>query len=648
MAQAVKVKDYKQLALDILELVGGAQNIDSAARCATRLRLVLHETPADAHEKVAALPGVITVVEKGGQFQVVIGPHVGDVFEALSGNLNLAKKEEQPKEKAEKQSLLNRLIQIMSATFAPICYVLAGAGLIQGVLIILSSFFPSIADTGAYQIFDLISLTPFTFLPVLIAVTASRHFQCNTFIAVACCLALVNPSWTDMVSQMEAGTAMDFFGIPLTANTYTSSVLPPLILVGLLSILEKWLRKHLPEIVKSLLTPVICLAIMVPVTFVVIGPVFQGLSNLVAAGYNALYSIAPPVAAAVVGGLWEVIVIFGIHWGMVPIVIANFDQFGFDSIQIFIQMAVISQMAAAFGIFLKSKDKNLKTLSLSSVVTAIFGITEPTIYGVTLPRKKAFVIASLWFAVGSVAASLFGAVNYVYAGLPGLITSINAIPTQEAIAQGIANNNSFLGMAIGAGITIVGTIVTILLVGYESKRKKEAQPAESAASLPNAQPTPETNSIPETTGGAVFSPLNGQVRPLSQVNDPTFAEEILGKGVAIFPEEGKLYAPFDGQVASVMDTRHAVNLISDSGLEVLIHIGLETVRLNGKYFTAKVKDGDRVKKGDLLIEFNLVEIGKEYDLITPVVVVNADEFSQITPVKLDQPVRAGEQILTVT
>lgn len=324
MAEAVK--DYQKLEHDIIRLAGGADNIASAQRCATRLRLVLKNTPGQAEEKIKALPGVITVVQKQGQFQVVIGNHVGDVFEAVSAELETNKKTEQEERPKEKENLLNRLLQMISGVFAPVCYVLAAGGLLQGLLIILTMAVPSVTETGVYP-----------------------------------------------------------------EITYTSSVLPPLILVALLSKLEKFLNKHLPELIKSLFTPLICLAALVPLTIVVIDPLIQWLSNGVAAGYNLLYQMAPPIAGAVVGGVWQVIVIFGIHWGMVPIVIANFAQNGQDTLQIFIQIAVISQMAAAFGVFLKAKDKQLRTDALSAGITGIFGITEPAIYGITLPRKKPFI-----------------------------------------------------------------------------------------------------------------------------------------------------------------------------------------------------------------------------------------------------------------
>ncbi len=506
MAEAVR--DYGKLALDVIRLVGGKENITSAARCATRLRLVLKDTPEDAEEKIKALPGVITVVQKQGQFQVVIGNHVGDVFEVVSRELKLEEKEgDQP---AQKESLLNRLLQMMSGVFAPICYILAAGGLIQGVLIIVSMLAPSVAETGAYQIFDMISWTPFTFLPVLIAITASRHFKC----------------------------------------------------------------------------------------------------------------------------FWEVIVIFGIQWGMVPIVVANFAQNGCDSIQVFIQIAVVSQMASAFGVFLKTKEKSLKANALSSGITAIFGITEPTIYGITLPRKKPFVYACICAAAGSIVAALFGSMNYVYAGLPGLVSTVNAISPEHP--------NSFIGCMAGCAVAVIGTIALIMIFGYEAKK---AEPVLDKTAVQTR--TIDMGQEPEESRKFfVYSPLKGKIKSLKEVNDPTFSEEILGKGLAILPEEGKLYAPFDGEVTSLFDTKHAIGLSCAGGAELLIHIGLETVGLGGRYFEAKAAVGDKVKKGDLLIEFDLEEIRKEYDIITPVVITNAEDFTEILQEK-EGAVEPGELILTV-
>lgn len=552
MAEAVK--DYQKLEHDIIRLAGGADNIASAQRCATRLRLVLKNTPGQAEEKIKALPGVITVVQKQGQFQVVIGNHVGDVFEAVSAELETNKKTEQEERPKEKENLLNRLLQMISGVFAPVCYVLAAGGLLQGLLIILTMAVPSVTETGVYP-----------------------------------------------------------------EITYTSSVLPPLILVALLSKLEKFLNKHLPELIKSLFTPLICLAALVPLTIVVIDPLIQWLSNGVAAGYNLLYQMAPPIAGAVVGGVWQVIVIFGIHWGMVPIVIANFAQNGQDTLQIFIQIAVISQMAAAFGVFLKAKDKQLRTDALSAGITGIFGITEPAIYGITLPRKKPFIYGCIWAAIGSAIAAILGATQYVYAGLPGLISVVNSISVE--------NPGSFPACATGAAVTITGTIGSILLFGCEPKQKKNAE-----------------HSI---LGQTVFSPLTGELKSLKDVNDPTFSEEILGKGIAILPKEGIVYAPFDGVVSALFDTKHAIGLTDDQGMELLIHVGLETVNLGGTHFEVHISQGDLVKKGDPLITFDLQEIQKTHDVITPVLITNADDFSEIVVQKEFGPVKAGDAILTV-
>ena len=552
MAEAVK--DYQKLEHDIIRLAGGADNIASAQRCATRLRLVLKNTPGQAEEKIKALPGVITVVQKQGQFQVVIGNHVGDVFEAVSAELETNKKTEQEERPKEKENLLNRLLQMISGVFAPVCYVLAAGGLLQGLLIILTMAVPSVTETGVYP-----------------------------------------------------------------EITYTSSVLPPLILVALLSKLEKFLNKHLPELIKSLFTPLFCLAALVPLTIVVIGPLIQWLSNGVADGYNLLYQMAPPIAGAVVGGVWQVIVIFGIHWGMVPIVIANFAQNGQDTLQIFIQIAVISQMAAAFGVFLKAKDKQLRTDALSAGITGIFGITEPAIYGITLPRKKPFIYGCIWAAIGSAIAAILGATQYVYAGLPGLISVVNSISVE--------NPGSFPARATGAAVTITGTIGSILLFGCEPKQKENAE-----------------HSI---LGQTVFSPLTGELKSLKDVNDPTFSEEILGKGIAILPKEGIVYAPFDGVVSALFDTKHAIGLTDDQGMELLIHVGLETVNLGGTHFEVHISQGDLVKKGDPLITFDLQEIQKTHDVITPVLITNADDFSEIVVQKEFGPVKAGDAILTV-
>ena len=392
-------RDYPKLAKDIIREVGGKENIVNATRCATRLRLVLKETPEGAKEKVQELTGVITVVENSGQFQVVIGTHVGEVYENVLKNLNL---EAMSEEEVEiKQPLLNRIIATMSAVFAPFIYILAAAGILQGILILINLFWPQFATTGTYEILSLISWTPFAFLPILIGITASKHFKCNTFIAVTCCAALINPTWVEIAKRITEGEVVNFLFFNLSGVTYGSSVLPPLFLVLVLSYLEHFLSKRIPEIMKALLVPFICMIVMVPLTILIIGPLTNGGAEAVAVGFNLLMEKAPLLGGILIGGLWEVFVIFGVHWGITPMVMANFSIYGYDAFQAFQTLAVIAQIGAAIGCFIKSKNSELKKVALSASVTGIFGITEPTLYGVTLRLKKPFICACVGGAISA-------------------------------------------------------------------------------------------------------------------------------------------------------------------------------------------------------------------------------------------------------
>lgn len=604
-----QVRDYNKLAHDIIHEVGGAQNIVNATRCATRFRLVLKETPAGAKEKIAEMPGVITVVENNGQFQVVIGTHVGDVYAAAAEILHLdenAEEVEQPK-----QSVVNRIIATMSAVFAPFVYILAAAGLLQGALILITMAAPNFTNTGTYEVLSFMSWTPFTFLPIFIAVTASKHFKCNTFIAILCCCALVNPSWAEMASRIADGETIRFLGIKLSETTYTSTVLPPLFLVWLLSYLERFIEKKLPDTFKALLTPMICFIIMVPATILVLGPVSAVTANGIAKGYNFLAATAPALAGAIIGGLWQVVVIFGVHWGITPVNLANFAMNGHDTFQAFQTIAVVAQVAAAFGVFIKSRNKEFKNVALSAGLTGLFGITEPTIYGVTLRLKKPFICGCVGGAIGAVVMSFFHSAYYAYAGLPGPLTIVNAISKDAPM--------SFPGEVIGCAVAAVIAIVLIQVIGFED-------PASKTESAVTGQISGTANAVK-----TVASPLVGQVIPLSEVNDPVFASEAMGKGCAVIPTEGKVYAPFDGTIVGLLDSHHAVGMESENGIEILIHVGMDTVKLNGKYFTCHIEDGQHVKCGQLLLEFDIDAIKKEgYEVVTPVVITNSDEFTEIT------------------
>ncbi len=627
-----QIRNYSKLAEDIIKEVGGEENIINATRCATRLRLVLKETPTNAKEKISSMAGVITVVENNGQFQVVIGTHVGDVYQKVAEILKLDEKQQDGGEQV-KQGVLNKVIATMSAVFAPFIYILAAGGILQGILILINLAVPEFSKTGTYEILSLLSWTPFTFLPVFIAITASKHFKCNLYIAVVCCLALVNPTLIEMAGRVADGESIRFLIFPLSETTYTSSVLPPLFLVWILSYLEHFLEKKLPDVIKPLVTPLICLVVMVPFTILLLGPISTLIATGIANGYNSLVAIAPPVAAAIIGGLWQVVVIFGVHWGITPVCLANFDMYGRDSFQAFQTVAVVAQMGAAFGVFLKSRNKEFKGVALSAGITGIFGITEPSIYGVTLRLKKPFICGCIAGAVGAVVTSLFNSYYYAYAGLPGLLTTVNAINKD--------NPTSFLGEIIGCAIAIVGSIILVQIIGFDD-------PVSEVAKTTNI--TEKANVITEEKKISqeveeITSPMTGKAMNLSEVPDAVFSSGMMGAGFAIDPTEYRVYAPVDGEIASIFDTKHAIGIQSTCGTELLIHVGLDTVELKGKYFVLKKQVGDQVKKGDLLLEFDGEAIKQAgYSLVTPVILTGSDS---VIFEKVGEIVQHGEKMVAI-
>lgn len=673
------VRNYPQLAEDIVDLVGGESNIRTVTHCATRLRLVLHHTPAEAKERVSALPGVITVVQSGGQFQVVIGANVVKVHTALTEKYSLSGEGDAG---ARKPSIVNRVIATMSGVFAPFVYILAAAGLLQGALIVLRMLWEPFTGTGTDEVLSFISWTPFSFLPIFIAITASRHFRTNTYVAVLCCAALINPDWSAMAERIQGGESIDFLGIALNPTVYTSSVLPPLILVWLLSYLERFLDRILKGVAHSLLAPLISVLVLVPLVLLVLGPLSAGGASGVANGYNWLVEVAPVLAAIIIGGFWQVAVIFGVHWGVTPFVLDNFDRFGSDTFQAFQTAAVVAQVGAAFGVFLRTRNKEMRGVAGSAGITGIFGITEPTIYGVTLRLKRPFLLACIAGAAGAVVIALFNGRYYAYAGLPSLLTTVNASDP--------GNPGSLTGVLLGSGVALVGALLLTYFVGFkdipaeaEVTDGEAAARADGGASGPAASvaPTPAGPAAsaagpadPEGSGrpaaeqgldaarledavrsvraeGAdgvvVASPLSGRVVPLAEVRDETFASGVMGPGVAVDPDDGRVRAPFDGTVVTVFPTKHAVGLRSEDGVEALIHVGMDTVKLRGEHFTAHVEAGSPVRAGDLLVEFDREGIAAAgYSLVTPLVLTNAGDFAQVITAPA-APVRAGDDVAVV-
>ncbi|WP_070327259.1 beta-glucoside-specific PTS transporter subunit IIABC [Exiguobacterium aurantiacum] len=607
-----KVRDYSKLAKDILEAVGGEDNIINAARCATRLRLVLKRSNPQAKERVMAMPGVITVVETGGQFQVVIGQHVGEVFEEFT---QLVKIEGTETEADQKGTILNRIIATMSAVFAPFIYILAAAGILQGVLILTTLLFEGFAETGTYEVFSFISWAPFTFLPIFIAITASKHFKTNTFISVAASAALVSPTWAEMAARITSGEAISFLGIALSGTTYTSSVLPPLFLVWILSYVERFLNRHMNEVIRPLFVPFFSLVLMVPLTILVIGPITTMGAVGIANGYNFLAENAPLLAGAIIGGLWQVVVILGVHWGVTPMVLANFDLYGRDSFQAYQTIAVIAQVGAVLGVILKAKSQEIKKVGVSAGITGLFGITEPAIYGVTLRFKKPFIFGCISGAVGAIVASFFNPYYFAYAGLPGPLTLVNGISEDVP--------TSIWGLLIGTAIAIILPVVLIQIFGFGEDTAKQANEELATPATAEASATV----VQEET---ITSPLSGKVIALSDVPDDVFGSGAMGKGYAVEPNGNNIVAPFDGTVVMVAPTKHAIGLRSNSGIELLIHVGLDTVTLDGKPFTVHVKDGDSFKAGDVLMTFDRDMIAAHnLSSITPVIVTNSSTYADV-------------------
>ncbi len=599
--------DYHKTAMELLKELGGNDNITNVTHCATRLRFILKDESIVNKDKVAKIPGVITTVQAGGQFQVVIGNHVKDAYEHMIKMVTID--EEAAKGTGNKKvGIVSRIIDVISAIFAPFLYTLAACGILQGILGVLVALNAIDTAGGTYQILNFISWTAFTFLPVLIAVTASKKFGVNTFIALVIACALVCP---DYIAMVNAAKPVYFLGMKVQLLSYTSSVIPIILSIWIASYVQKFFDKYLPIVIRNLFTPMFTIAIMVPLTLLAFGPIGNTIGGAIGGIYNTLYNLSPIVAGLVVGGLWEVLVIFGVHWGITPVTVGNYANLGYDTFTGLQASAVFSQAGATFGVFLKTKNKDMKGVSASAAITGLFGITEPAIYGVNLRLKKPMICGCIAGAVGGAIGGAFHAVSWSY-NMPGIAT----LPAYFKAGH----LTPFIGLVISIVVAFVLGAVLTYIVGFEDEADDETKEIETSN-----ETTTEANG--EATSEFV-APVTGNVIPVNQVKDEAFASEAMGKGVGIEPENGKVYAPFDGNVDAVFPTGHLVGLSDGNGAEVLIHIGVDTVKLEGKGFTTYVSQGDKVKKGDLLVEFDVELLKKEgYD--TTVMFITTDTSKDI-------------------
>ncbi|MGM9903890.1 MAG: beta-glucoside-specific PTS transporter subunit IIABC [Enterococcus sp.] len=619
--------DNKAVGRRVWEAVGGEKNVNSLVHCATRLRFKLKDESMADTQTLKNDPDVIQVVQSGGQYQVVIGSNVSDVYQSIVEEQGLTGTTD---EKDTSKNPLNRLIDIISSIFTPFLGAMAAAGILKGFLSLALVLGWLAADSGAYQVLFAAADGVFTFLPVMLAFTAAKKFKTNQFLSVAIAMALVYPAMTELAG---AGTAIDFFGLPiiLSPSGYTSSVIPIILAVWVQSKFEPLVKKAIPQFLQMIFVPMIVLLVMVPLTFLVLGPIGTVVGNALGGLFNSIYGFSPLVAGLIMGSLWQVFVMFGMHWGFVPIMFLNIEQYGFDVLMPMLLPAILAQGGAALAVALRTKNTKLRSLGISSMVTSLFGITEPTVYGVTLPLKKPFIVACISGGIGGAIIGVSG-VKAFSSGLVSLLTIPTFISTNEAVESSVMM--AVIATAVGFVLAFVGT----LLIGFDES--------------PQSEQTIETK---ETTAGDAIgsarlnlkSPLTGKVLPLSEVPDPVFSSGAMGKGIAIDPDKGELIAPADGEITTIFPTGHAVGLTTTEGVEILMHIGMDTVELEGAGFETFVKQGDHVKAGDVLVTFDIDQIKTAgYSVITPIVVTNTDQFADVLELDQDEII-ASEDFLAI-
>ncbi|MGR4049947.1 PTS beta-glucoside transporter subunit IIABC [Kosakonia cowanii] len=616
--------DYQTLANVILSHVGGKENISSVVHCATRLRFKLKEMQKADADGLKKEPGIIMVVESGGQFQVVIGNHVHDVWLAVceAGGIT----EDTPVIASdEKSSLFSRLIDIISGIFTPFIGILAASGILKGILALAVVCNWLTPESGTYKIWFAASDALFFFFPLVLGYTAGKKFGGNPFITMAIGGALTHPLMIAAfdAAQVSGAVSETFLGIPVTFLNYSGSVIPIILASWVSCWLEKQGNRFLHAAVKNFFSPVLCIAVTVPLTFLIIGPVATWLSQGLANGYQAIYTLSPWLAGGAMGALWQVCVIFGLHWGLVPLMINNMAVFGQDSMLPILLPAVLGQVGATLGIFLRSRDKQQKTLAGSAVAAGIFGITEPAVYGLTLPLRRPFIFGCLGGSLGGAIVGFSGTHTYSF-GMANVFSFAQMIPP-----GGI--DPTLWGGIVGSAASFMLALLLTTIAGLPKAAATVAPPAQK----------------PEADGMTLLAPMSGSVLALDQVTDATFASGVLGDGVAIIPVDCRVVAPFAGEVASLFETKHAIGLLSDSGVEMLIHVGIDTVKLDGKPFTTHVNVGDRVQPGDLLLEFDraaILEAG--FDLATPIIISNSEHFASVNNVA-STSVQAGKPLLAV-
>ena len=609
-------KKYEQLAKQIVSLVGGADNINDAYHCQTRLRFQLKDESKADTAALEANDGVAKVIQNAGVYQVVIGTHVADVFEEIAKEAHLETRTDAAEAPEEKKKLIDRLIDFVAGTFQPVIPALSGAGMVKAVLALLVVFHVITNESQTYILLNMFADAVFFFLPVLLAYSEAQKLKCNPILAAGVALIMMHPTWTGMVA---AGEPVNFFGfIPFSLVTYSNSVIPIILIVFVQSYVEKLLNKYIPKAVNLVFVPMLTFIIMGTLAFSVLGPIGNLVGQYLAIVFNFLADNAAWAPAVLVGGLLPIMVMFGIHNGVAPLGVMQMSNLGYDSI--FGPGCVCSNMAqASAGLFLalRTKNKKEKQIATSGAITAYMGITEPLLYGVNLPEKYPLIASMIGGAFGGLYAGLTHTHRFATgsSGLPAVLLYI-----------GDDTMMYFWNILIAIAIYCVVSagIAFVLSVRCEKASEKESAKEEAAAPAP---------SIVLTVPGVaqISAPVAGEVKALETAQDPAFASGALGKGCVIEPDDNTVRAPFDGEISALFPTKHAIGLTGDNGIEVLIHVGINTVELNGKHFEAFVSQGDHVKAGHKLITFDREAIAKAgYPTSTMVIVTNSNNYDDVT------------------
>ncbi|MCD5121119.1 PTS glucose transporter subunit IIA [Enterococcus faecalis] len=604
--------DYLAIAKEILKDVGGKDNIVDVTHCYTRLRFVLRDTKQANKEALLQTEGVISVIESGGQYQVVLGNKVAHVYNALEPLL--AQQLTTKTSTKEKNSLGNRILNTVAAIFTPVVPAIAASGMLKGILaiavMVANNFYQvDLKPLNTYIILSAASDALFYFMPVILGYSAAKVFKTNEYIAMVIGATLCYPT---IVSLMTEKSAVTLFGLHVTKANYVSTVIPIILAIFMLAYVQRFLEKVIPEVLKIIMVPTLSLLLMIPATLLLFGPIGIYLGDGVNWLYYYIMNLSPILLGGFIGGIWCVLVIFGAHRGLVPIGINDVARTGRQNLLAFAGAANFSQAGAAFGVFVRTKNKDLKAVAASATVTALFGITEPAIYGANLRLKKPMIYA---VASGAAGGALMG-----WGGSYGTAFANQGLLTIPVYAE--AGTKAFICYLLGCGIAFFGAFLLTIFLGFNDLPLDELR----------QEPVLKTGTVKEKQ--RIQAPVQGQLVSLDQINDEVFASQQMGKTLAIYPTEEQIVSPGNGQVTALYPTHHAIGLKLDNGAEILLHIGINTVELKGRGFERFVKAGERVRLGQKLLSFDKQIIqAAGYDPTVLVIVTNTAEMAVIETTK---------------